>query len=276
MTHVQQNSRVVLRLICFALLSGVPAKGFSHPWRSADFETLNDDVVGRRSWLHKCTSFFGLLLTGASAGQPTIASAEESVQINAAFKVLMKVQLDKETAGEIEIEVFPEWAPLAASRFRELAELGFYNDARFFRVLPGYIAQFGIAADPALNKEWLFCESRCKALPDEPRKQPNKKGTLTFAASSGKNSRQTQVFINLNNNDGPPNFLDAQGFVPFARVTKGMDTVVNKINSEYGLQESLSGGLAGSVNQGKAAYFGKEYLDALFPKLSVIQYVKVI
>jgi cyclophilin family peptidyl-prolyl cis-trans isomerase len=114
-------------------------------------------------------------------------------------------------------------------------------------------------------------------VPDEPRKQPNKKGTLTFAASSsGKNSRQTQVFVNLNNNDGPPNCLDAQGFVPFARVTKGMDTVVvNEINSEYGLQESLSGGLAGSVNQGKAAYFGKEYLDALFPKLSVIQSVKI-
>ena len=266
MTHV-------LRLICVALLSGV-AQGFSHPWQPEKIVKLNDESVGRRSWLQQFTSLSGLLMIGV-AGQPTIAGAEESV-VDAPFKVLLKVELDKETSGEIEIEVMPEWAPLAASRFRELAELGFYDDSRFFRVLPGYIAQFGIAADPALNKEWLFCESRCKALPDEPRKQPNKKGTLTFAASSGKNSRQTQVFINLNNNDGPPNFLDAQGFVPFARVTKGMDTVVNKINSEYGLQESLSGGLVGSVSQGKAAYFGKEYLDTLFPKLSVIQSVKVI
>jgi hypothetical protein len=72
----------MFRLIYVALLSGCSlAQGFSHPWRSADFVTLNDDVVGRRSWLQQFASFSGLLLTGASAGQPTIASAEESVQV---------------------------------------------------------------------------------------------------------------------------------------------------------------------------------------------------
>lgn len=244
-------------LLVMALLAST-ANCFSHPEKSAG-------VLERRSWLQKSM----IAVCGGLAVQPAVAATEEP------YKVLLKVQLDKETSGEIEIEVMPEWAPLAASRFRELIDLGFYTDAPFFRVLPGFIAQFGISPNPELNKEWLLCEKRCKAIPDEPKMVPNKKGTLTFA-SSGKNSRQTQIFINLNNNDGPPNFLDSQGFVPFARVTKGMDTVVSKINSEYGIKESLTGGLTGSVNQGKAAYYGKEYFDAIYPNLSVIQSIKVL
>jgi len=191
------------------------------------------------------------------------------------YTVLMEVQIDPRTTGEIEIEVFPEWAPLASERFRELIEARFFDDSRFFRVIPNYVAQFGIASDPALNKEWMFCERSCRALVDEPRLQSNRAGTLSFA-SSGKNSRQTQIFINLVDNSGLPNFLDSQGFVPFARVTKGFDTVVKKLNSEYGLKESISGGLTGSVNQGKAAYYGKEYLDTVFPNLSAIKWVRII
>lgn len=192
------------------------------------------------------------------------------------FNVIFTVQTDmkKEETSEIEIEVRPDWAPLAAQRFKELVETGFFQESRFHRVLPGYVAQFGIAADPALNKEWMFCESNCKALPDEARTQGNKRGTLSFA-SSGKNSRQTQIFINLGNNDGPPNFLDAQNFVPFAKVVRGMEDTVKKLNSEYGVVESVSGGLAGSVNQGKAAYYGSQYMDAVFPKLSLIKSAKI-
>lgn len=192
------------------------------------------------------------------------------------FNVILTVQTDmkKEETSEIEIEVRPDWAPLAAQRFKELVETGFFNESRFHRVLPGYVAQFGIAADPALNKEWMFSENNCKALPDEARTQGNKRGTLSFA-SSGKNSRQTQIFINLGNNDGPPNFLDAQNFVPFAKVVRGMEDTVKKLNSEYGVVESVSGGLAGSVNQGKAAYYGSQYMEAVFPKLSVIKSAKI-
>ena len=192
------------------------------------------------------------------------------------FNVIFTVQTDmkKEETSEIEIEVRPDWAPLAAQRFKELVEIGFFNESRFHRVLPGYVAQFGIAADPALNKEWMFSENNCKALPDEARTQGNKRGTLSFA-SSGKNSRQTQIFINLGNNDGPPNFLDAQNFVPFAKVVRGMEDTVKKLNSEYGVVESVSGGLAGSVNQGKAAYYGSQYMEAVFPKLSVIKSAKI-
>ena len=214
---------------------------------------------------------------------PHASFASESDETNglvdptAPFTVMLTVQTDakKDETLEIEIEVRPDWAPLASNRFKELVQSGFYNDARFFRVLPGYVAQFGIAADPKLNKEWMLCEKNCRALPDEPRKENNKRGTLSFA-SSGKDSRQTQVFINLGNNDGFPNFLDGQDFVPFARVVRGMDDTVKKLNSEYGIVETVSAGLAGGVNQGKAAYYGAEYLDAAFPKLSIIRNAKII
>jgi peptidyl-prolyl cis-trans isomerase A (cyclophilin A) len=226
------------------------------------------------------------------------------------FTVILTVQIDGQnqnddikTYSEIEIEVRPDWAPLASNRFKELVQSGFYIDSRFFRVLPGYVAQFGISADPQLNKEWMFCgvdvdvdvddklqsnnnsnsninsnsnNNNCHPpLIDEPRKEHNKRGTLSFA-SSGKNSRTTQVFINLGNNDGVPNFLDGQNFVPFARVVRGMDDTVKQLNSEYGRKEKMSGGLTGSVNQGKAAYYGAKYLDAVFPKLSIIKDAKII
>lgn len=216
---------------------------------------------------------FGVI-SGSIAILPQIGRADET-KPSVPFRVELTVQLDPQTTDIIVIEVDPSLAPLAASRFRNLVEIGFYDDARFFRVLPGYIAQFGISSDPSLNKEWLLCEKRCRALPDEPRLQKNKRGTLSFA-SSGKNSRQTQIFINLGNNDGPPNFLDAQGFVPFATVVQGMEDVVPKLNSEYGIVEQISGGLAGSVDQTKAAYYGKAYLDTLYPKLSFIKSARIL
>ena len=195
------------------------------------------------------------------------------------FRVLFTIQIDSqkpEDLSELEVEVRPDWAPIAAERFRDLVELGFYTNAPFFRVLPGYVAQFGVSSDPKLNKQWMYCDTtdeeakrNCKpGLPDESRTQPNKKGTLSFA-SSGKNSRRTQIFINLANNDGPPNFLDAQNFVPFARIVRGMEpenNIPKRLNGEYG----------GKVNQGKAAYYGGKYFEAVFPKLSVIRDAKIM
>lgn len=235
----------------------------------------NDAILTRRNIISSLLSIpITSCLSSASFASDEIDDLDDPT---APFTVILSVQTDakKDETSEIVIEVRPDWAPLASSRFKELVELGFYNDARFFRVLPGYVAQFGIAADPKLNKEWMFCEKNCRALPDEPRKERNKRGTLSFA-SAGKNTRQTQVFINLGNNDGPPNFLDGQNFVPFARVVKGMDETVKQLNSEYGIIESVSGGLAGGINQGKAAYYGSEYLEKVFPKLSIIRDAKVI
>ena len=183
--------------------------------------------------------------------------------------------------GTLLVEVLPEWAPLAAARFRELVESGYYTDCRFHRVLPGYVAQFGIAADPKVAMTWL-CRT-CKRLPDEPLRVSNKRGTLSFA-SGGKDTRQAQVFINLANNGGIPNFLD-QNFTPFARVVGGSldggsggsgDDVISGIYSGYGLLESASGGLAGSVSQSKAAAYGTAYLDDAFPKLSYIRKATIV
>lgn len=210
------------------------------------------------------TAFLGPSVAVAAVGE-TVPTSHQP------YRVSFQVALDDTQTGEIVIQVEPGWAPLAAQRFEELLEDEFFTNAKFFRVLPGYVAQFGIAGNPELNKKWMFDKS--KALPDEARLQSNKKGTLSFA-SSGPNSRQTQIFINLSNNDGPPNFLDAQGFVPFARIVQGMDDVVPKLYSGYGLLETSTLGMAGSINQGKAAYYGNEYLEALFPKLSTIQNVK--
>jgi len=201
--------------------------------------------------------------------QETFALEEEDTS---PFTVQFTIQLDPVSnpneLSNVEIECHPEWAPLAAARFKELCTSGFYNNCPFFRVLPGFIAQFGISTNTELNKQWLYCEEgsmNCKQpLPDEKRVVPNKKGTLSFA-SSGKNTRRTQVFINTVDNSGIPNFLDQQGFVPFAQVTRGME-VVEKLNSEYG----------GKVSQGKAAYYGGEYFNKVFPRLSTIKEVKLI
>ncbi len=262
-------------------LTGTPTIN-NHELKISDPNVVDDNAVLMRrnvigSVLAATASCMIPRSSFASSEDAMTTTTTSSSTSTAPFTVILSVQTDpkKDDTFEIEIEVRPDWAPLASNRFRELVENGFYNDSRFFRVLPGYVAQFGIAADPKLNKEWMFCEKNCRALQDEIRKENNKRGTLSFA-SSGKNSRQTQVFINLGNNDGPPNFLDAQNFVPFARVVRGMDDTVKQLKSEYGMLETVSGGLAGSVNQGKAAYYGAEYLDATFPKLSIIRNAKVI
>lgn len=170
------------------------------------------------------------------------------------------------------MEVMPEWAPLASQRFKELIDIGFYKRSRFHRVIQGFlpgdlaIAQFGISTSRELNTEWLC--ATCKRLPDEKRTQSNKRGTLSFAQTSQKNSRQTQIFINLADNGGVPSFLDGpallnQEFTPFARVVSGME-LLPKLRGES------------AVSQQKAAYFGEEYLDAAFPKLSVIEDVRIV
>lgn len=232
--------------------------------RMAVAESTIGTAVSRRD-----AAIAGATVALGTFGIPTTARAASEEP----FRVLFEIQIaPDQPLAELEIEVRPDWAPLAAQRFKELVELGFYNDAPFFRVLPGYVAQFGISSDPAFNKQWVYCDTTneetkqaCRPpLKDEPRTQPNKKGTLSFA-SSGKNSRKTQVFLNLANNDGPPNFLDAQNFVPFARVARGME-LLKQLNGEYG----------GRVNQGKAAYYGGEYFREVFPKLSVIKEAKIL
>ena len=121
------------------------------------------------------------------------------------------------------IEVHRDWAPNGADRFYNLVKNGFYNDVRFFRVLEGFMAQFGINGDPNLSAVW-----RNANIKDDPVKQSNTRGMITFA-TAGPNTRTTQVFINFGDNAG----LDGQGFSPFGKVVSGMD-VVDSLYGGYG------------------------------------------
>jgi peptidyl-prolyl cis-trans isomerase A (cyclophilin A) len=153
------------------------------------------------------------------------------------------------------IEVNREWAPVGADRFHELVSKGFFDECRFFRVVPDFMVQFGINGDPAVQKEWR--DARVK---DDKVTQSNKRGYITFA-TSGPNSRTSQVFINFKDNS----FLDRQGFAPFGKVVEGMD-VVDKINAEYGE----------SPDQFSIQSKGNEYLKKEFPKLDYIKKATVL
>jgi len=153
------------------------------------------------------------------------------------------------TNGDFVVQVNRAWAPLDADRFYNLVKHGFFTDAAFFRVVPGFIVQFGLSADPAVNKAWANAN-----IKDDPVTQSNKPATLTFA-TAGPGTRTTQLFINFGNNAS----LDGQGFAPFGVVTSGMD-VVNQIYSGYGE----------SPDQGAITSKGKAYLDKSFPKLDRI------
>lgn len=153
------------------------------------------------------------------------------------------------TKGNVVIEVHPEWAPLGAAQFKKAVEAGVYNDAKFFRVVPGFMVQFGIPADPKVAAEW-----RAKQIKDDKVTQSNTKGYVTFA-TAGPNTRTSQVFINFGNNS----FLDGQGFAPFGKVVEGMD-VVESINAEYGERP----------DQGRIQSQGNAYLTAQFPNIDGI------
>ena len=173
-----------------------------------------------------------------------------------------KVNFDT-SAGSFQVEVTREWAPQGADRFYNLVKNGFYDGARFFRVIKGFMVQFGINGDPALNTAW-----RGARIPDDPRgKQSNKRGYITFA-HAGPNTRTTQVFINFGDNAN----LDAQGFPPFGAVSAGGMAVVDKINGEYG--EGAPNGRG--PDQGRVQTEGNAYLQKEFPKLDYIKKATIV
>jgi len=163
-----------------------------------------------------------------------------------------KVKLET-TAGNIVMEVHRDWAPIGAARFYELVRSGFYDNSRFFRVVAGRWAQFGIPGDPRLAAEW-----REKTIPDDPRKESNTRGTFAFAMT-GPGARTTQIFIAL----GDLSYQDKDNFAPLGRVIEGMD-VADKLYSGYG--ETAGGGMRGG-KQGRIFAEGNAHLDRDFPKL---------
>ena len=184
----------------------------------------------------------------------------KSPAVNQTAPATYQVMLET-SKGDVVIEVHRDWAPNGADRFYNLVKSGFYDEARFFRVIDGFMVQFGIHADPKVAAVWR--EAR---IADDPVKESNKKGYITFA-TAGPNTRTSQVFINFRNNGS----LDSQGFAPFGMVTEGMD-IVNKLYSGYG--EGAPSGRGPS--QGRLQQEGNAYLAKEFPKLDFIKKATIV
>jgi peptidyl-prolyl cis-trans isomerase A (cyclophilin A) len=171
-----------------------------------------------------------------------------------------KVQFST-TRGDFVVTVTRSWAPLGADRFYNLIKHHFYDNASFFRVLPNFMAQFGISAYPAVNAVWENAN-----IKDDPVTQSNTRGYVTFA-TGGPNTRTTQVFINFGDNKR----LDHDGFAPFGRVTEGMN-VVDMFYDQYGEGAPSGGG----PDQNQIQKQGKPYLDKGWPKLDFIKTATII
>lgn len=199
-----------------------------------------------------------VLITGAgcssnSANTASAGSGSASGGGTAKVPDVYKARFDT-SKGAFVVEVHRDWAPNGAARFHELVTSGFYNEARFFRVVPGFVVQWGINRDPKVAESW-----RDKNIPDDPATQSNLRGFITFA-TRGPNTRTTQLFINLADNAR----LDAMGFSPFGKVIEGMD-IVDQLYSAYGE----------TPQQQLIETQGNDYLKSQFPQLDYIKTTKV-
>jgi peptidyl-prolyl cis-trans isomerase A (cyclophilin A) len=183
------------------------------------------------------------------AAKPSRAALLNPAQLNERAPETYVVKLDT-SKGTVRIQVERSWAPLGADRFYNLVKNGFYDGARFFRIVPNFVVQFGLNGDPAVNAKWE--DARIK---DDPVTKTNRKGAVTFA-TAGPNTRTTQVFINLRANA----FLDQQGFAPFGQVIEGMEVI-----------EGLYAGYGEAPDQGLIRTQGNAYLTKRFPNLDYIK-----
>jgi peptidyl-prolyl cis-trans isomerase A (cyclophilin A) len=167
------------------------------------------------------------------------------------------------TAGSFVIEAHRAWSPHGADRFYDLVQSGYYNDSRFFRVVPGRWVQFGISGNPQIAERW-----RHRVIPDDPLVEHNTAGFVAFA-NTGPHTRSTEVYIDTGDNAR----LDNQsGFAPFGRVVEGMDTV-EKLYGGYG---EHSGGGMRAGHQDALFAGGNAYVDREFPKLDKLMRAVVV
>jgi peptidyl-prolyl cis-trans isomerase A (cyclophilin A) len=190
------------------------------------------------------------LIVPSAFGQVNRAALMKPAGLKERAPNVFKARFDT-TAGIFVIEVHADWAPRGADRFYNLVKNGYYDGCRFFRVVPGFVVQFGINGDAAIQRNWTNA-----TIPDDKVTQGNTRGFVTFAKSSEPNSRTTQLFVNFADNSR----LNRQGFAPFGKVTMGME-VVDKIFSGYGEKP----------DQDRIEKEGNAYLTKNFPKLDYIK-----
>lgn len=206
----------------------------------------------------KKTALIALTLA-ALAGCSKSAKPEGAAAQSAAAPETFRVKFDT-SKGPFVIEVTRSMAPLGADRFHDLVQQKFFDDARFFRVLKGFVVQFGINKDPQVQAKWENAN-----IPDDPVRETNARGTIVFA-TSGPATRTTQLFINLADNAR----LDQSGFAPFGKVVEGMD-VVDSLYSGYGEGAPQGEG----PDQSQITARGNEYLQADFPRLDFVKTARV-
>lgn len=214
-----------------------------------------------------CLTFIALLAFAAcvqtrptgtpfgAAAQAADGKASRPEDIPEVFQV--KFETSK---GDIVVEVHRDWSPHGAARFYDAVKAGFYDDCRFFRVVPNFMVQWGINGDPKVQDKWRDANIT-DDRPAGANKKSNKRGFITYAKSGRPNSRTTQLFINFKDNS----FLDRDGFTPFGEVVKGMD-IVDKINAKNGERP----------DQGQIQDQGNEYLNKKFPDLDFIKKATVL
>lgn len=200
------------------------------------------------------------MAAGLSAQSGVAPSLKDPATLTEDAPEKFKVRFET-SKGEFVIEAVRDWSPRGAIRFYNLVKNGYYNENRFFRVLTGFMLQFGINADPALNQIW-----RGAIILDDARKQTNERGYVSYAAG-GPNTRTTQMFINLKDNA----MLDQAGLVPFGRVASGMN-VLEKVYTGYGDGPPNGKG----PEQAKIQLEGNAYLEKNFPKLDYIKTATIV
>jgi peptidyl-prolyl cis-trans isomerase A (cyclophilin A) len=208
-------------------------------------------MTGRRALF--CAIPLALIPLLSSCGSKPKAVGPAPEQFRAQFTT---------TKGNFVILVHRDWAPIGADRFYELMKMHFYDQNYFFRVLPGFVVQWGINGDPKVAKDWSVL-----TIKDDVVKTSNHPGTVTFA-TSGPNSRTTQVFINLNDNSSS---LDGQGFAPFGEVSEGM-AVVQSLYGGYGEGAPRGPG----PDQNAITDIGNPYLEEHFPRLDYIKKTTIL
>lgn len=249
----------------FQTLIRLESRGLSadNPGFEIPLHGTGKPMIRNSAWLLLAPLFFfgcanpdGSLTEGEIPVKAAQADPGDSVEAGEPYQILFET-----TKGNFTIEVYPEWAPRGAKHLRELVEDGFYTDCSFFRAVKGFMVQFGIAGDPKMTKKW---EQNIK---DDPANMPNKRGYLTFARTGAPDSRSTQLFINLVDNN-MLNEPSQRGFVPLGKVLDDGMSVVDEINTEYGDQQMVS--------QGAIQEYGNAALVQALPNLDYIKKATIV